>query len=154
MGKIKYLIIFIFTIIFLQSPHAISAAENKVIKVNLTNQTLTAYEQDKLIYQFPISSGKSATPTPTGNYKPWTKLLSTRMTGGDKKLGTFYDLPNVPYVVYFYNGYGIHGTYWHNNFGYPMSHGCINVHTSNMKSLYYWIDYDTTISIFGSTPRS
>lgn len=43
--------------------------------------------------------------------------------------GPGYDLPNVPYTMYFYQGYGLHGTYWHNNFGTPMSHGCVNMPT-------------------------
>ena len=49
-----------------------------------------------------------------------------------------YDLPNVPYVMYFYRGYGLHGTYWHNNFGTPMSHGCVNLTLADAKWLYEW----------------
>ena len=76
------------------------------------------------------------------------------MIGGNKGLGTYYDLPNVPYVVYFYKGYAIHGTYWHNNFGHPMSHGCVNLSIENAKLIYNFMDYDTPIIIYGTTPSS
>ncbi len=131
--------------IFLITP-VISKAQTKHIEVDLTAQRLMAYQDNNIIYSFPISSGKTATPTPTGLFKPWIKMLFDRM------IGPGYDLPNVPYVVYFYEGYAIHGTYWHNNFGHPMSHGCINLRTPDMKLLYNWMDYQTSIQIYGNTP--
>ncbi len=85
--------------------------------------------------------------TPRGEFGIWVKLRHTRMSGGSDVLGTVYDLPNVPYVMYFYNadyfreqGYGLHGTYWHDNFGTPMSHGCINLRTEDAQKLYEWAD--------------
>lgn len=94
-------------------------------------------------------------PTPKGDFTPWIKVTLTRMTGGDRRLGTYYDLPNVPNVIFFYNsqypkskGYSIHGAYWHNNFGTPMSHGCVNVRPSDMVGLYHWADLNTMIHIF------
>lgn len=124
----------------------------KRVEVNLSNQTLQTYNDNQLIYNFAVSTGNPGTPTPTGTFKPWSKLLSTKMVGGDKQLGTYYNLPNVPYVVYFYQSYGIHGTYWHNNFGVPMSHGCINMRTDQARLVYNWIEMDTPITIYGSTP--
>jgi lipoprotein-anchoring transpeptidase ErfK/SrfK len=76
------------------------------------------------------------------------------MIGGSRQNRDYYDLPNVPYVVYFYRGYAIHGTYWHNNFGHPMSHGCVNLSIADAKLLYFWIDYATPIIIYGVTPPS
>lgn len=140
-------------------PAAANAAEKK-IEVNLTTQTLTAKEDNQIIYNFPVSTGKWS-PTPTGGFWPWIKLRFSNMTGGSRQLGTYYNLVNVPYVVYFYNenypksmGYSLHGTYWHSNFGYPMSHGCVNVKTSDMAQLYNWLDLQTKIEIFGQTPAS
>ena len=144
-------------------------AMQKRIEVDLTNQRLYAFEDEKKLYDFPISSGKRATPTPAGAFWPWIKLRYTRTEGGNKKNGTYYNLPNVPYVIYLYNeqfpkysGYALHGTYWHNNFGHPMSHGCINLRTTDMAILYYWIDLvtynmkgegaGTIITIYGNTP--
>lgn len=114
------------------------------IEVDLTNQRLYAYSGDKKVYDFLISSGKWGR-TPTGTFRIWIKLRSTKMEGGKKELGTYYYLPNVPFVMYFYNdqipkwrGFGFHGTYWHNNFGHPMSHGCINMKTEEAELLFHW----------------
>lgn len=114
-------------------------AGERWIDIDLTTQTLRAMEGDNLIYEFLISSGKWAL-TPTGEFNIWIKLKYARMTGGHKEIHTFYDLPNVPFVMYFYKGFGIHGAYWHNNFGHPMSHGCINMAIPDAKKLFYWAD--------------
>jgi len=154
--SLKFLTLVSITLIFgyiLYSPQQAFATDKK-IEVNLTKQRLYAMEDSKVIYNFVISSGKTLTPTPIGTFTPWGKYLSDHMIGGDKTLGTFYDLPNVPYVVYFYGPFSIHGTYWHHNFGFPMSHGCINMQTDQARLIYNWIDYSTPISIYGITPRS
>lgn len=116
----------------------------KWIEIDLSAQRLYAYENGNMIYNFLISSGKW-NKTPTGRFQIWIKLRATKMEGGRKELGTYYYLPNVPYVMFFTNvsvpkylGYGIHGTYWHSNFGHPMSHGCINMKTEEAELLYYW----------------
>lgn len=114
----------------------------KHIYVNLKTQILTAYDGGELFMQTPISSGKWF-PTPTGEFTIWVKLRSTRMSGGEG--ADYYNLPNVPYVMFFSNsvvpassGFSLHGTYWHNNFGHPMSHGCVNMKTSDIAKLYEW----------------
>lgn len=119
-------------------------SSNKRIEIDLTSQRLYAYEGDRKIYDFLVSTGKWGW-TPTGTFNIWIKLRYTTMAGGSKDLGTYYYLPNVPYTMYFYNneipkwrGFGIHGTYWHDNFGHPMSHGCINMKTEEVEQLYYW----------------
>ena len=116
----------------------------KRIEIDLTNQRLYAYEGDTQVFNFLVSTGKWGR-TPTGNFKIWVKLRYTLMSGGSKALRTYYYLPNVPYVMFIYNadypkykGYGIHGTYWHDNFGRPMSHGCINMRIEEAALLYNW----------------
>ncbi len=79
------------------------------------------------------------TPTVVGRFRIQTKLTSTRMSGPG------YDLPGVPYTMYFYKGYAIHGTYWHNNFGRPMSHGCINMRTPDAAWLFNWASIGTLV---------
>lgn len=124
-----------------------ASSSQKRVEVDLTTQTLTAYEGDEVFMQTLISSGKWF-PTPPGKYKVWVKLKATRMSGGE---GTdYYDLPNVPYVMFFHNdeiskmrGFALHGAYWHNNFGHPMSHGCVNMRIIDAKKLYEWIDPPT-----------
>jgi hypothetical protein len=109
----------------------------KWIEVNLTEQKLRAWEGNNLFLESLISSGKTF-PTPTGEFRIWVKFKYTKMSGGSKENKTYYYLPNVPYTMYFYNSFGLHGTYWHNNFGHPMSHGCVNLPTPIAEKLYYW----------------
>ncbi len=126
-----------------------STGVDKHIFVDLTAQRLYAYEGSKLVYSFLVSTGKWA-PTPTGDFRIWIKLRYTRMVGGNSAIGTYYNLPNVPYTMYYYNstvpktaGYSLHGAYWHNNFGHPMSHGCVNISVENAGKLYYWANPPT-----------
>lgn len=109
----------------------------KWIEISLDEQKLRAWEGDKLVMEFPISSGLWA-PTPKGTFNIWHKTRSQRMTGGSKELGTYYSLPNVPNNMFFYKGYAIHGAYWHNNFGHPMSHGCVNSPLASAAQIFDW----------------
>lgn len=153
-----------------------SADSSKHIEVDLTRQRAYAYEGSRLVYEFTVSTGKWGR-TPTGEFTIWTKVRSQLMSGGSKALHTYYYLPNVPYVQFFYNaqtpkmkGFSFHGTYWHNNFGHPMSHGCINMKTEDAKTLYEWTtpvvtnakawstlasseNAGTRVVIYGTTPR-
>jgi len=123
-------------------PQAVPHAE-RWIDVNLTNQTVTAFEGQTPVFNAVVSTGMWQTPTVVGTYEIYVKYDKTRMTGG---VGAdYYDLPDVPYVMYFYKGYGLHGTYWHNNFGTPMSHGCVNLATSDAHWLYNWAQVGTRV---------
>lgn len=142
----------------------------KHIYVDLSKQELYAFQGNDLYLETKISSGKWLA-TPTGDYTIWVKLRSTRMSGGSGD--DYYDLPNVPYVMFFYNndvskgqGFSLHGAYWHNNFGHPMSHGCVNMMPADAKKIYEWVspqtdgnityaskqNEGTKITIFGSAP--
>jgi lipoprotein-anchoring transpeptidase ErfK/SrfK len=112
----------------------------KHIYVDLSKQLLSAYEGNILFMKTPISSGKW-NRTPVGNFNIWIKLPATRMAGGEG--ADAYDLPNVPWVMYFFRDFGLHGAYWHDNFGYPMSHGCVNMRIVDAKVLYGWADGPT-----------
>lgn len=114
-----------------------SSGEEKWIEVSLADQKVRAYEGQKIVMEFPISSGKWA-PTPKGTYNIWYKTRSQKMEGGSKSLGTYYYLPNVPHNMFFYKGYALHGAYWHNNFGQPMSHGCVNEPLANAAQIFDW----------------
>lgn len=109
----------------------------KWIDIDLSDQTITAKEGDKTVQKYKISSGKWA-PTPKGKFRIYSKLKYSTMSGGDKSKNTYYYLPNVPYVMFFNGAYGIHGTYWHNNFGVPMSHGCVNMSITDAGRLFDW----------------
>jgi lipoprotein-anchoring transpeptidase ErfK/SrfK len=109
--------------------------------INLSTQRMYAYDGDELIKTFIVSTGLPGTPTVTGRFRIYIKLTSTLMVGPG------YYLPNVPWTMYFYNGYGIHGTYWHNNFGYPMSHGCINMRNEDAEWAFYFASIGTLVNI-------
>ncbi len=124
-----------------------TAVGDKHIYVDLSTQTLTAYQGSTMYMKTLISSGKWH-PTPTGDFTIWVKLKSTRMSGGTGD--DYYNLPNVPYTMFFSNsevskaaGFSLHGAYWHNNFGHPMSHGCVNMRTIDAKKLYEWASPET-----------
>lgn len=114
-----------------------TAGEEKWIEVSLSEQRVRAREGDKVVMEFPISSGLWA-PTPTGTFNIWYKTRYQRMVGGSQELGTYYNLPNVPNNMFFYQGYALHGAYWHNNFGHPMSHGCVNEPLANAAAIFDW----------------
>lgn len=114
-----------------------TAGAEKWIEISLSEQKLRAWEGNKIVMEFLISSGKWA-PTPTGTFNIWYKTRSQTMVGGSKDLGTYYNLPNVPFNMFFYQGFAIHGAYWHNNFGHPMSHGCVNAPIANAAQLFEW----------------
>ncbi len=124
-----------------------TATGQKHIYVDLSKQILTAYQGNTLFMQTFISSGKWH-PTPTGDFTIWEKIRATRMSGGEG--ADFYDLPNVPYVMFFSGpgapagaGFSLHGAYWHDNFGHAMSHGCVNMRIIDAQRLYDWADPPT-----------
>jgi len=121
-------------------PVAIPSGE-RWIDVNLSTQSLTAYEGNTPVRSSLVSTGLPATPTVTGQYRIYVKYASAPMSGPG------YYLPGVPYIMYFYRGYGLHGTYWHANFGYPMSHGCVNLPTPEAQWLYSWASVGTLVNI-------
>jgi lipoprotein-anchoring transpeptidase ErfK/SrfK len=111
------------------------------IDIDLSSQTAHALTGDNLIKSFVVSTGTWLHPTVTGVYNIYVKYRYANMTGPG------YFLPNVPYVMYFYKDYGLHGTYWHSNFGTPMSHGCINFKTTDAAWLFSFASIGTVVNI-------
>lgn len=111
------------------------------IEVDLSEQTLTAYQGDVAVMHTIVSTGRPATPTVLGRYNIRTKIPAQRMRGPG------YDLPNVPSVMYFFAGYAIHGAYWHDNFGQTMSHGCVNMRLDEASALYEWASVGTEVYV-------
>lgn len=110
------------------------------IRVDLVHQRVYAYEGDKPVRGFVVSSGLPGTPTVTGEFRIITKVSEQVMSGGGSGPGTagYYYLPEVKWVMYFYSEYALHGSYWHANFGNPMSHGCVNMTNADAKWLFDW----------------
>ncbi len=111
------------------------------IDVDLSSQMVYAYEGDTVVNSFLVSTGTWIHPTVTGKFAVYIKLRSGNMSGPG------YFLPNVPYIMYFYKSYGLHGTYWHSNFGTPMSHGCVNLRTDDAAWLYNWASIGTVVNV-------
>lgn len=111
------------------------------IVVVLSTQMTYAYEDGVLQHSALASTGLPATPTVQGDYKVWNKTRSQTMTGPG------YALDNVEWVMYFHQGYGLHGTWWHENFGQPMSHGCVNLTNSDAKWFYEFGSVGTPVHV-------
>ena len=111
------------------------------IDVDLTQQMVYAYDGNNVANSFLVSTGLWGTPTVTGKYHIYIKLRYTDMSGPG------YYLPDVPYTMYFYRSYGLHGTYWHHNFGTPMSHGCVNLSIPDAEWLYNFAGVGTLVNV-------
>lgn len=136
---------------------------NKKIVVNKTTQSLKAYEGDEIIFDETVSTGIIGSETPVGEYEVYLKTPSRYMQGPIhvpdyvdvtdplfdwESLEDYYDLPGVPWNLYFSkDGLVIHGAYWHNSFGEPWSHGCVNVPSNRMQEIYEWADLGTLVEI-------
>jgi len=120
---------------------AVVPIEGRQIIVDLSDQTIYAYEGDELVHQVTVSTGLPGTPTVTGEYTIYSKLPSQTMYGPG------YYLPGVPWVMYFYQGYAIHGTYWHSNFGQPMSHGCVNLPSEEAEWFFEFAQVGTPVIV-------
>jgi len=115
--------------------------EAKEIVVDLSEQRVYVYENGSLVRTLIASTGVASTPTVQGTFRIYLRYLKQDMYGSD------YYLPDVPYVQYFYQGYGLHGTYWHNNFGVPMSRGCVNLTIADAEWLYGWASIGTLVRV-------
>jgi lipoprotein-anchoring transpeptidase ErfK/SrfK len=122
----------------------------KWIDVNLTRQTLVAFEGDKPVYATLVSSGKKAKDpndkvhdhqTIQGSFRIREKHISTTMDGDGPAPGDMpYSIEDVPYVMYFEGSFALHAAFWHNNFGREQSHGCVNLAPLDAKQLFFWTD--------------
>lgn len=138
------------------NPHA----EQKRVRVNVTDQTMGCYEDGVEVYFCQISTGyqlKGKWETPIGAHPIWRKLISLHMSGGSTGVG--WDLAGVGWTSLFVgNGVAIHSTFWHNDFGAPRSHGCVNTRPEDAKWVFRWsqpaVAYDPgdiTVSMPGGT---
>lgn len=116
-------------------------SDKRWIEVNVTTQRLIAWEGNKPVWAVIVSTGKYGTPTPTGVFAVELKYRTARMQGSD------YDVPDVPFTMYYEGNYAIHGAYWHNRFGTPVSHGCVNVAPDHAAWLFKWASVGTPVVV-------
>lgn len=117
------------------------ADEGRWIDVDIGAQRVTAYEGESAVRSFVVSTGTAYHPTVTGQFKIYVKYAAAPMSGPG------YYLPGVPWIMYFYKGYALHGTYWHDNFGTPMSHGCVNLTIPDAEWLYNFASVGTLVNV-------
>jgi hypothetical protein len=117
------------------------------LDVNLTEQTLVAFEGTRAVYATLVSTGKKSTikekdhRTPSGQWRIREKHVATTMDGDGTAAGDLpYSIEDVPYVMYFHRSYAIHGAFWHRNYGVMMSHGCINLAPLDAKHLFFFTE--------------
>ena len=130
----------------LAAPLAGSAKAQKAIVISISKQRLRAYKGDRVVQRSYVSTGRTGFATPVGSFAVLTKLPSQTMEGVIG--GEYYNVPDVPSVLYFTNsGHALHGTYWHSNFGTPMSHGCVNLPLDVAAWLYDWAPVGTPVLV-------
>lgn len=139
----------LFTDIGTQDVARANASSTKRIVVDSSEQMLYAYEGKTLFMKELISTGLDLSPTPHGNFFVFKKTPSRYMQGPIPGISDqYYDLPGVPWDLYFTaQGAVIHGAYWHDNFGEPWSHGCVNLPVDKARKLYEWADIGIRVSI-------
>jgi hypothetical protein len=120
-------------------------AGERWLDVNITKQTLVAYEGEKPVFATLVSTGEAGlddhektTATKRGIFRVHTKHVSATMSSDE--VGEEFELRDVPYVQYFEEGYALHGAYWHDRFGTPKSHGCINVSPEDARRLFFFTE--------------
>jgi hypothetical protein len=114
----------------------------KWIEVDLFEQTIAAYEGGRMIYATLISGGRTATATPPGLYRVYFKTREGHMTNPDVDDGSpvYYHIEDVPWTLYFHEGYSIHAAFWHDAFGFRRSHGCVNLAPRDALWFFTWTD--------------
>jgi hypothetical protein len=128
---------------------------DKWITVNLYEQTVSAYQDGRLVYATMVSTGRNGFWTRPGLFQVWAKLERDLMTGGIPGEAGFYHLENVPWVLYFDKARALHGTYWQAKFGTTTSRGCVNLPMTDAQWFYDFAEEGTYVYVFdpsGETP--
>ncbi|MEM6599444.1 MAG: L,D-transpeptidase [Cyanobacteria bacterium P01_D01_bin.36] len=111
------------------------------IEVQLNEQQILVWEGNQIVYSSVMSSGTADRPTREGTFEIQSMHISARMRGSD------YDVPDVPYTMYYSGNYALHGAYWHSNFGTPVSHGCINLPIVAADWIFSWAHVGTPVIV-------
>src|SRR3989344_4981410 len=153
---LKFLVFIFASLVFLISPLKAEAVDiftnEKLITVDIGSQTLTAWENGQVQHQTKVSTGMKLTPTVKGSFTIRSKIPLHDIRGPSPYKNIYpsgkYHIKDVPFSMYFYQGYAIHGAYWHNNFGRVASHGCVNVPLKSAELLYNGASVGTRVEVF------
>jgi lipoprotein-anchoring transpeptidase ErfK/SrfK len=125
-----------------------STSKDKLIVVDRAKQKLYAYEDGEVFVEMVVSTGLELSPTPGGTFTVFKKMPSRYMQGPLPGFTDYYDLPGVPWNLYFTEGGAvIHGAYWHDSFGQRYSHGCVNLSPEDARVLYEWAELGTKVTV-------
>jgi len=118
---------------------------NRWLDVSIANQALVAYEGMKPVFATLVSTGEAGLDDPEttkstvlGEFRIFAKHVTTTMSS--EMVGEEFELKDIPYVQYFQEGYALHAAYWHDDFGIPRSHGCINLSPEDARWLFSWTE--------------
>lgn len=129
-------------------PEGVAPGE-KWIDVDLFEQTLAAYDGDRMVYATLVSSGLPGWDTPTGLSRVWLRVAAGKMSGGEGR-PDYYFLEDVPWTMYFNKDVALHTAYWHDGFGYKHSHGCVNLPPLDAQWLFQWAPEDVWVWVHAS----
>jgi lipoprotein-anchoring transpeptidase ErfK/SrfK len=125
------------------------------ISINLYEQTLTVYENSQMVFATMVSSGLDGWWTQPGVFQVYERLASDPMAGAfAADRSDYYYLEDVPWILYFDESRAIHGAYWHNGYGYPRSHGCVNLSPADAQWVYDWAEEGTWVYVFDPSGRT
>jgi len=143
-------------LVFLNPERPEGIPEDRWIEINLYEQTISLYENGRLKYATLVSSGSNGWWTQPGVFQVYVKLERDTMSGAfASDRSDYYYLEDVPWVMYYDQARAIHGAYWHNNYGYPTSHGCVNLSHADAQWIFNWSREGTWVYVWdpsGETP--
>lgn len=129
--------------------------DDRWISINLYEQTVAIYEGGELIYATLVSSGLQGWWTRPGVFQVFEKLEADFMGGSfEADRSDYYHLEDVPWILYFDEARALHGAYWHNGFGYPRSHGCVNLSLTDANWIFNWAQEGTWVYVFDPSGRT
>jgi len=136
-------------------PHSAAppgVTSNRWVEVNLFEQTVSVYENNRLIFATMVSTGVDRFWTRPGVFQIQKKVVAETMENSVRD--DFYFLEDVPWTMYFDEARALHGAYWHNGFGYPHSHGCVNMSDGDAHWLYNWANLGDTVYVYDPSGRT
>jgi hypothetical protein len=143
-------------VVWLDIEKPVEIQGDRWISVNLYEQTIAAYENDELVFASLVSSGLRGWWTKPGIFQVYEKFKADGMQGAfEADRSDFYYLEDVPWVLYYDEDRALHGAYWHNNFGWQQSHGCVNLSPADANWLFDWAPEGTWVYVWdpsGETP--
>lgn len=126
--------VYVGRVLYIEKPEGV---KGRWFAIDLYEQVLVAYDEDTPVFATLISSGLPEWSTNEGTFQTWARIRNGSMSGAEGQTD-FYSLENVPWTLYFDNSISIHGTYWHDGFGYRHSHGCVNMSITDSYWVFQW----------------